>query len=750
VKKPDRLTVRGAALSDSDAIRYDAESGIRTQRETENVVNTVVRRALAMALLLLLLVVEALPMLTVVAQNPVATPPATPVNAPALPAGVTAAEQALADKWVPIAMLRTQPEECSPVGEPYVPIAVEVTLDNSDIQLRRRREADERSDPVITAGPSAQDLAAVPTPAVNAQGTPHASPYYLDLPGKSLDPGCVYEEWSRVRIAELGLDPAVYARIATEPGRPGQLALQYWFHYVFDDYNNSHESDWEMIQLTFDAGTVEEALDQEPFLLSYAQHGGGENADWGDGNIVLDDGRLVAYPAEGSHATYYGDAIWLAWGEGGSGFGCDEAQEELTRVPLQAIVIPREIDAGRPFAWALFPGRWGEYHPWEFNGPLSPNVGNKWATPISWTDDLRSVSYPVPHTTTFGMGPSEFFCGLSTMGGTLARRVQVAPQLILGLIGLAVAAVLLTTILTRRFLGGAIRLYARNWPTFLLSSVLLLAVAAFTTWLRTFTHHTLLADWVPADPDGEAAVSNVLDNGGIGFLLQFMLAGLVAPGVIAATAEIRAASRTDFREAVRRSSRRIPVVLGALLWNYGVALLMSLTIVLIPLALYRQVQWAYSPHAVVLDGARVRNARHMSRNAIKGDWLRTLGMAVLVTLVAGIPGPVIGMGLILLGWVSLDVGGYISSLVFAIVYPITIIASTLYYLWRKDQHAIEAEQPASAPWWERVRHALWGGHEPRRIREPAANSSAIGDARVEYELLVDEREHPAGTATEFA
>ena len=42
---------------------------------------------------------------------------------------------------------------------------------------------------------------------------------------------------------------------STDPGYPGQLALQYWIFYVFNDWNNLHEGDWEMIQLNFDAAT---------------------------------------------------------------------------------------------------------------------------------------------------------------------------------------------------------------------------------------------------------------------------------------------------------------------------------------------------------------------------------------------------------------------------------------------------------------------------------------------------------------
>jgi len=125
---------------------------------------------------------------------------------------VSAAEQQLADKHVPIAYLRAQPTECSAVGERYVPIPVDITLNNPKVKLRRHKRDGERSDPVVKVGPSAQDL-------VNTDAT-----YYIDLPGDSLEPGCGYEKWSRERAAKLGLAPAVYAHIATEPDRPGKLA----------------------------------------------------------------------------------------------------------------------------------------------------------------------------------------------------------------------------------------------------------------------------------------------------------------------------------------------------------------------------------------------------------------------------------------------------------------------------------------------------------------------------------------------
>jgi hypothetical protein len=71
-----------------------------------------------------------------------------------------------------------------------------------------------------------------------------------------------------------GTEPTVYAHVATEPGDPGQLALQYWFFYVFNHWNNTHEGNWEMIQLNFDANTARQALTQSPTSIGYSQHEG--------------------------------------------------------------------------------------------------------------------------------------------------------------------------------------------------------------------------------------------------------------------------------------------------------------------------------------------------------------------------------------------------------------------------------------------------------------------------------------------
>ena len=117
---------------------------------------------------------------------------------------------------------------------------------------------------------------------------------------------------------------AVYAHVAGDPRPPGKLALQYWFFYPFNDFNNTHEGDWEMIQLVFDAADAAEALAEEPVEVGYSSHEGAERAAWDDEKLEIVDGtHPVVYPAAGSHANKFGAALYLG-SSAEAGVGCDD------------------------------------------------------------------------------------------------------------------------------------------------------------------------------------------------------------------------------------------------------------------------------------------------------------------------------------------------------------------------------------------------------------------------------------------
>jgi len=590
---------------------------------------------------------------------------------------VTPAEQELADKYAPVAMLKKQLKPCDPSGEQYLPIAVDVSLNDPEVKLRRDAGKDDAGDPVIVTGPSAQDL------------VESDERYYLDLPGNSLDPGCTYETWSRARIAELGLVPSTYARVVREEGRPGKLALQYFFYWVYNDFLDDHESDWEMVQLTFDADTPEEALTQDPVMITFAQHERGENATWEEARAEFDGTHIVTYPASGSHADYFSSEVWLGWGEHGAGFGCDRSDPESVPTPLKAIVVPTEIDPNGPFAWALFQGRWGERQSWVLDGPKSPNVTDRWTRPISWTDDLRAKSLPIPNAKVVGLGPSAFFCTVSGVGGDILKLFPDHPRLVSAGVIVALLAAFAISFLTWRHLVRATRLFFRHIPAFVISCLLLIPVAALASILQeAMTRWTISSDLL-----NEVTRSHSAVGFGISFVFHILVQALVAPGIILATRRVLAGEPTGPLDPVRASVPFMPAIVGAAVLNAAILALISLTVIGIPVAIYLATQWLYAPQAVVFDGAGWSRARTVARDTVKGDWWHALGIAVLVTYAVAVPGPLVGILLVLAG-VSIPVAGIVSSAIFIVLYPITIITATLYYL---ERRAAKGIAPLPAP-----------------------------------------------------
>src|SRR5690606_7149322 len=183
-----------------------------------------------------------------------APPAAAQAGPDARPSG---AEVALARAYAPVIRLVDQPEECE-AGEPYEPVDVELLMDNDQVALRGPWD----STNIVAIAPSAERLGG------------GLAGYNLDFPGDALEPGCTYERFSKRLLAEA--PTTIYARVVTEAGVPGKLALQYWFYYVFNDWNNTHEGDWEMIQIVFDADTPEQALARGPTEVGYSQHSSAE------------------------------------------------------------------------------------------------------------------------------------------------------------------------------------------------------------------------------------------------------------------------------------------------------------------------------------------------------------------------------------------------------------------------------------------------------------------------------------------
>ncbi len=151
-------------------------------------------------------------------------------------------EDALAQKYSPVVRLVEQPVECGP-GEPYIPLDVDLLFGQPTVALRGPWNTTD----LVKIGPSAQDLV-------------NRFEYHLDYPGSALSPGLRLRELAAPSPRGRRLADRLRARGDRPRAIRARLALQYWFFYVFNDFNNTHEGDWEMVQLDFDAADAAEAL----------------------------------------------------------------------------------------------------------------------------------------------------------------------------------------------------------------------------------------------------------------------------------------------------------------------------------------------------------------------------------------------------------------------------------------------------------------------------------------------------------
>jgi hypothetical protein len=605
-------------------------------------------------------------------------------------------ETALAEAYAPIVRLVEQPEECGP-GEPYLPIDVDVLFDEPTVALRGPwggAGAD-----LVEVGPSAADLSR------------RLFEYHLDFPGNALDPGCGYEQWAR-RISE-GASPTVYAHVATDPGYPGQLSLQYWLFYVFNDWNNLHEGDWEMIQLVFDADDARAALSREPTSIGYSQHQGAERATWGEEKLELVGGRHpVVRPAAGSHANFYEEALYLG-SSGAEGVGCDDTTGPT--VDLRPIVrtIPSDPQqAQAAFPWIAFEGRWGEFQRSPFNGPRGPNLTMRWTEPIEWSQGWRDRSLAVPGGGVLGTETTDFFCGAVERGSEALRRLLDDPLPVLAILAALITLVLygLSRTMWRpgaplrlarrrawgQILAAAGRMYVSRIGLFTGIGILFLPISGLITLLQATVLRA--SNVVGIQTEGESTGLLVFLVLVIGTTLTLLGLALVQAATACALVRIDAGESIGPVQAYRRALVQIRPLLGAVAIGVAVWVALSTTAILIPVAIWLAIRWSLLAQVVELEGESAAGALHRSSRLVRGRWLRVaslVGVGAVLTLAAG---PLLGGLLILATEAPLPLVNLVAGVVYALAMPYVALTTSYVYFDARTRVELEpADDPEQLP-----------------------------------------------------
>jgi hypothetical protein len=597
-------------------------------------------------------------------------------------------ETALAERFAPVVRLVHQEEECGP-GEPYIPTDADVLFDEPTVALRGPWNASD----LVKIAPTADDVAGL-------------YEYHLDFPGNPLDPGCTYELWAR-RLTE-GSEPTVYAHVASDPGHPGQLALQYWFFYPFNDFNNRHEGDWEMIQLVFDADGAAEALTQLPASVGYSSHEGAERAGWEDDKLELVDGtHPVVYPAAGSHANKYTQALYIG-SSAEAGVGCDDTQGPHDEVRPGVRTIPSDADtAAEALPWITFEGRWGELQKAFYNGPTGPNLKTQWTEPVEWAQDWRDRSYGVPTAGILGTGATDLFCsGVATGSAWLMRVVQnpgpmlLALGALVALVGLLIVKATWTPVAPLRvgrrrqwgqILAASARMYVARPGLFIGLGVLLIPVTILVTAIQWLLGVAI--DVVGTFTGSGAGLFAYLALV-IGTTFTLLAFAFVQAATACALVELDAGRDIDAAGAYRLALRRWRPLLRAVGVFVLVWVALSTTGFLLPVAIWLAVRWSLLAPAVELEDLAGLGALRRSGELVRRRWLRVASLVGLGGLIALAAGPLIGALLIFVSNSSLALLNVVAGVVYAIALPFVALVTAYVYF---DARARVELEPADEP-----------------------------------------------------
>jgi Vacuolar protein sorting-associated protein 62 len=134
------------------------------------------------------------------------------------------------------------------------------------------------------------------------------APTYLDIRGA--DPNAHPANYPTIeqQLELARIRPTVYFHLAYQPAL-GRTAIEYWFLYLYNDFYDRHEADWEGFTVVLENGA--------PLGATYSQHQGRKWVAWSA--LSTSAGHPVVYVALGSHAEYpragrYSIRVcWTSW-----------------------------------------------------------------------------------------------------------------------------------------------------------------------------------------------------------------------------------------------------------------------------------------------------------------------------------------------------------------------------------------------------------------------------------------------------
>ncbi|HUF01049.1 MAG TPA: hypothetical protein VMN35_01365 [Gaiellaceae bacterium] len=464
-----------------------------------------------------------------------------------------------------------------------------------------------------------------------------------------------------------------------------------------------------MIQLLFDASDPRGALAQTPVEVGYSSHEGAERSDWDDEKLtIVDETHPVVYPAAGSHANKFTEALYLG-SSADAGVGCDDTRGPHRELRPVVKTIPSDPTAAQAaFPWIDFEGRWGELQPAFFNGPTGPNMKTQWTRPIEWSEDWRDVSYAVPTGGLLGTSATDLFCSGVERGSRALVQFLRNPTLVL--LVLAVLLALVAFVAKRatwspvaplrlgrrrswgQILSASARMYIKHPRAVLGIGLLLLPIVLVATLLQWVALEGLSVIGIVTT--GETAGGSAFLALVIGTASALLGLGFVQAATTCALLEIDEGRSITALRAYRMVWKRARPLLAAVLLFVLAWVALTAIPVLIPVAVFFAVRWSLVAPVVVMEPRGGAAALRRSALLVGGRWFRTGSLVGLSAALALVSGPLIGALLIFVADVPLAWLNVVAGIVYVAALPFVGLVTAYAYV---DARARVELEPAARP-----------------------------------------------------
>lgn len=152
------------------------------------------------------------------------------------------------------------------------------------------------------------------------------------------------------------------------------------------------------------------------------------------------------------------------------------------------------------------------------------------------------------------------------------------------------------------------------------------------------------------------------------FVTSIIVSALMQGALIHAVSEQTVRQTSNFGQSYSAAWQRIGNLIGACLLVGLAVMLMAITIIGIPIAIYFGVRWAFVLQTILIEGSGITESLSRSSNLVEGNWWRVFGIMLMVGLIVW----VISFALSFIPAIGSIIGAVVAT-------PIMAAAQTLLY-----------------------------------------------------------------------